>query len=135
MTTNPNAMRALHSNTIFTNVAMTDDGSVYWEGIDDSELEKRKITSWQGQPWEFDSKSSVLAAHPNSRFCAPVRQISIMDPNWEDPEGVPITAIIFGGRRPTGVPLIYESFDWEHVKTFTSCKFFNRSLYLTLFLF
>jgi phosphoenolpyruvate carboxykinase (GTP) len=112
MKTNPIAMQAIHANTIFTNVAMTDDGDVYWEGIDDAELKKHKITSWRGQPWEEADK--LLAAHPNSRFCAPARQISIIDPNWEDPNGVPITAIIFGGRRPEGVPLVYESFDWNH---------------------
>jgi phosphoenolpyruvate carboxykinase (GTP) len=112
MKTNPHAMRAIHANTIFTNVAMTDDGDVYWEGIDDAELKKHKITSWQGLPWNEASK--ILAAHPNSRFCAPAKQISIIDPNYENPDGVPITAIIFGGRRPAGVPLVYESFGWEH---------------------
>ena len=112
METNPMAMRALHSNTIFTNVGMTEDGDVYWEGIGDEELLKQKIYSWKGELWTPNSKEP--AAHPNSRFCAPANQCPIIDPEWENPNGVPISAIIFGGRRPVGVPLVYEAFDWNH---------------------
>ena len=112
METNPMAMQALHSNTIFTNVARTEDGDVYWEGIDNDVLLKQKIISWKGEPWTPDSKEP--AAHPNSRFCAPASQCPIIDPEWQNPKGVPISAILFGGRRPAGVPLVYEAFDWEH---------------------
>jgi phosphoenolpyruvate carboxykinase (GTP) len=110
--TNPNAINTIQSNTLFTNVAMTEDGDVYWEGIDNDELLKKKIFSWKGEPWTPDSKEP--AAHPNSRFCAPASQCPIMDSEWESPNGVPISAIIFGGRRPVGVPLVYEAYDWNH---------------------
>ncbi|XP_019284900.2 phosphoenolpyruvate carboxykinase [GTP], mitochondrial [Panthera pardus] len=111
-TTNPNAMATIQSNTLFTNVAETSDGGVYWEGIDQPLPPGVTVTSWLGKPWKPGDKEPC--AHPNSRFCAPARQCPIMDPAWEAPEGVPIDAIIFGGRRPKGVPLVYEAFNWRH---------------------
>ncbi|XP_008838062.1 phosphoenolpyruvate carboxykinase [GTP], mitochondrial isoform X1 [Nannospalax galili] len=111
-TTNPNAMATIQSNTIFTNVAETSDGGVYWEGIDQPLPPGVTVTSWLGKPWKPGDKEPC--AHPNSRFCVPARQCPIMDPAWEAPEGVPIDAIIFGGRRPKGVPLVYEAFNWRH---------------------
>ncbi|XP_060247151.1 phosphoenolpyruvate carboxykinase [GTP], mitochondrial isoform X2 [Meriones unguiculatus] len=111
-TTNPNAMATIQSNTLFTNVAETSDGGVYWEGIDQPLPPGVTVTSWLGKPWKPGDKE--LCAHPNSRFCAPARQCPIMDPAWEAPEGVPIDAIIFGGRRPKGVPLVFEAFSWRH---------------------
>ncbi|XP_031591650.1 phosphoenolpyruvate carboxykinase, cytosolic [GTP] [Oreochromis aureus] len=110
--TNPNAMATIIKNTIFTNVAETSDGGVYWEGMDQSLPEGVTITSWKNKPWH--SEDGEPCAHPNSRFCTPARQCPIIDPQWESPEGVPIEAIIFGGRRPEGVPLVYEAFDWQH---------------------
>lgn len=107
--TNPNAMKTIEKNTIFTNVGETSDGSYWWEGM----AEPRKsitIKTWTGKKKE----GSLLAAHPNSRFCAPASQCPIIDPAWQNPEGVPISAIIFGGRRPEGVPLVYEAMDWDH---------------------
>ncbi|XP_028649530.1 phosphoenolpyruvate carboxykinase [GTP], mitochondrial [Erpetoichthys calabaricus] len=112
MKTNPNAMRTVLSNTMFTNVGETSDGGVYWEGIEEPLPPGVTVTSWLGQKWKPGDKEPC--AHPNSRFCAPARQCPIMDPDWESPEGVPIDAIIFGGRRPKGVPLVYESFNWRH---------------------
>lgn len=112
--TNPNAMATIQSNTMFTNVALTSEGGVFWEGLE-NQIKGRndlKIMSWKGENWTSGSKTP--AAHPNSRFCAPASQCPIMDPDWESPRGVPISAIIFGGRRPKGVPLVYESFDWAH---------------------
>lgn len=111
-TTNPNAMATIQSNTIFTNVAETSDGGVYWEGIDQPLPPGVTVTSWLGKPWKPGDKEPC--AHPNSRFCAPAGQCPIIDPAWEAPEGVPIDAIIFGGRRPKGVPLVYEAFNWRH---------------------
>lgn len=110
--TNPNAMATIARNTIFTNVGETSDGGVYWEGIDQDLTPGVTLTSWTGQPWT--QGDAEPCAHPNSRFCAPARQCPSMDPAWESPEGVPIDAIIFGGRRPEGVPLVYEAFDWPH---------------------
>ncbi|XP_069630514.1 phosphoenolpyruvate carboxykinase [GTP], mitochondrial isoform X2 [Haliaeetus albicilla] len=112
MRTNPNAMLTVRANTIFTNVGCTSDGGVYWEGIDQPVRPGTTLTSWLGQPWTPGDPQPC--AHPNSRFCAPANQCPIMDPAWEDPEGVPIDAIIFGGRRPEGVPLVYEAFNWRH---------------------
>lgn len=110
---NPNALAAIQYNTIFTNVAHTEDGDVYWEGLDDQLVSHGEhLVSWKNKDWTKDSKEP--AAHPNSRFCAPISQCPIIDPDWEKPEGVAISAIIFGGRRPTGIPLVYESFDWNH---------------------
>lgn len=100
--TNPNALETIRSNTLFTNVALTEEGKVYWEGLDDSMVSNgQKLTSWKGKEWTKESNEP--AAHPNSRFCAPAEQCPIIDPDWENPEGVPISAIIFGGRRPQGI--------------------------------
>ncbi|XP_070575805.1 phosphoenolpyruvate carboxykinase, cytosolic [GTP]-like [Ptychodera flava] len=117
--TNPNAMATITSNTVFTNVASTDDGGVFWEGLEDETPKGAKITTWLGvENWNKDMKTAdgkkMLAAHPNSRFCTPARQCPTMDPAWESSEGVPISALIFGGRRPQGVPLVYEAFNWKH---------------------
>ncbi|TNN37769.1 Phosphoenolpyruvate carboxykinase, cytosolic [GTP] [Liparis tanakae] len=110
--TNPNAMETIVKNTIFTNVGETSDGGVYWEGMDQSLPDGVTITSWRNEPWS--SEDGEPCAHPNSRFCTPAGQCPIIDPLWESPEGVPIEAIIFGGRRPEGVPLVYEAFNWQH---------------------
>uniref|UniRef100_A0A3P9IBV6 Phosphoenolpyruvate carboxykinase, cytosolic [GTP] n=1 Tax=Oryzias latipes TaxID=8090 RepID=A0A3P9IBV6_ORYLA len=110
--TNPNAMATITKNTIFTNVAETSDGGVFWEGMDQSLPEEVTVKSWKNQTWT--PKDGEPCAHPNSRFCTPAGQCPIIDPQWESPEGVPIEAIIFGGRRPEGVPLVYEAFSWQH---------------------
>ncbi|KAG1667593.1 Phosphoenolpyruvate carboxykinase [GTP], mitochondrial [Nymphon striatum] len=111
--TNPNAMKTIQSNTIFTNVAKTSDGGYWWEGLEkEIPVDNLEITSWLGKKWSRGSGSP--AAHPNSRFCTPTSQCPVKDPLWEDPKGVPIEAIIFGGRRPKGVPLVYEAYDWKH---------------------
>ncbi len=115
---NPNAMATVFKDTVFTNVAMTSDGGVYWEGLEDETPDDVSITSWHGRErWQAlsnEEKKHHPAAHPNSRFCSPIRNCPIVDPRWEDPEGVPIDAILFGGRRPKTIPLVYESFDWNH---------------------
>lgn len=110
--TNPNAMKTVFKNTLFTNVGATSDGGVFWEGMEDEVADDIGITDWLGNPWNRGFKTP--AAHPNSRFCSPADQCPIIDPNWEAPEGVPIDAILFGGRRPHGVPLIYQAMNWEH---------------------
>ncbi|KAH8401190.1 hypothetical protein KR009_003561, partial [Drosophila setifemur] len=110
--TNPIAMDTIFRNSVFTNVASTSDGGVYWEGMEESHIKDVTVTDWLGKLWS--KESGKPAAHPNSRFCTPASQCPIIDPAWEDSQGVPISAILFGGRRPTGVPLVYEARDWKH---------------------
>lgn len=107
--TNPNAMESIRSNTIFTNVAITADHDVWWEGMTPEIPEG--LTDWHGQPW--DPKSGKPAAHANSRFTAPAYQNPAVDDNWDNPKGVQIDGFVFGGRRSTGVPLVYQSFNWS----------------------
>jgi phosphoenolpyruvate carboxykinase (GTP) len=109
MKTNPNALMAAKSNSLYTNVAVSDDGMPWWEGHDDPPYEP--LTDWRGRrPWSREE----MAAHPNSRFTAPAKNCPSMSAHWQEPQGVPISGIIFGGRRTRTVPLVFESFSWQH---------------------
>jgi phosphoenolpyruvate carboxykinase (GTP) len=110
METNPNAMLSANSNTIFTNTGLTPDGDIWWVGIG-YDMPAGTIT-WTNEV--FDPATCKVVAHPNARFTAPAKQCPVIDKDWENPKGVPISAILFGGRRPGTLPLVYQSFDWNH---------------------
>jgi phosphoenolpyruvate carboxykinase (GTP) len=111
--TNPNAMRTINKgNSVFTNVALTPEGDIWWEGLENTPAE---ATDWKGQPWTpADGETGTLSSHANSRYCTPIKQCDILAPEYDDPRGVPIDAILFGGRRKTTIPLVFEARDWTH---------------------
>lgn len=120
MSSNPNAMKTVFRNSVFTNTALTSDGGVFWEKMCDLEDMPKdvSITTWKGvkdwQDFDKEAQKKTPASHPNARFCTPISQYPYLDGNWESSEGVPIDAILFGGRRPNTIPLVYEAFSWRH---------------------
>lgn len=117
---NPNAMKTVFKNSVFTNTGVTSDGGVFWEGMDKDRLKREgiSVTTWKGvKDWQNltkDEQKKTPASHPNARFCTPISQYPHLDENWESSEGVPIDAILFGGRRPNTIPLVFEAFNWRH---------------------
>ncbi|TGZ61592.1 hypothetical protein CRM22_007902 [Opisthorchis felineus] len=112
--TNPNAIATCMKNTIFTNIAESVDGRFFWEGLEDDFDPDTEIITWLGNRVKLSDKTHDPKAHPNSRFCCPASQCPIIHPAWENPRGVPISAIVFGGRRPEGIPLVLQAFNWKH---------------------